>query len=86
MEDNITLDKYVDSRGRVKIWPGKEKNRLLVLSYLATKFEPEKKYSEQDVNLILMGLIDNYVTRRRDLIEYNFLNRTDDGRLYWRSK
>lgn len=86
MKNNITLEKYLDTRGKVTTWPGKEKNRLLVLSYLATKFEPEKEYSEQDVNLILMEYTDDYVTRRRDLIEYRFLNRTDDGRLYWVSK
>ncbi|MEB3363185.1 DUF2087 domain-containing protein [Lactobacillus sp. R2/2] len=35
------------------------------------------------MNLTLMHFVSDYVTRRRDLIENHFLNRTDDGRIYW---
>ena len=77
------LMRYIDDDGVVKVWPGKAKHRLLILQYLATKFEPAKKYSEQEVNLIVMHFVSDYVTRRRDLIENHFLNRTDDGRVYW---
>ncbi|BDR61060.1 DUF2087 domain-containing protein [Lactobacillus xylocopicola] len=80
---NQLLERYLDSNGRVKAWPGKAKKRLLVLAYLASKFEPNTKYSEQEVNAILMPLIEDYVTRRRDLIEYHFLSRTADGSQYW---
>ena len=83
MKNKEVLIRYIDDDGVVKVWPGKAKNRLLVLQYLATKFEPAKKYSEQEVNLILMHFVSDYVTRRRDLIENHLLNRTDDGRVYW---
>ena len=82
MKNKEVLMRYVDNDGVVKVWPGKAKNRLLILQYLATKFEPAKKYSEQEVNLILMHFVSDYITRRRDLIENHFLNRTDDGRVY----
>ncbi|MDF7639834.1 DUF2087 domain-containing protein [Lactobacillus sp. ESL0791] len=84
--DKKTLERYLDEDGVVKTWPGKEKKRLLILQYLASKFEPGKKYSEPDVNLILRKYIDNYVTRRRDLIDHQLLNRTDDGKTYWVEK
>ena len=83
MENKELLMRYIDAEGVVKVWPGKAKNLLLILQYLATKFEPAKKYSEQEVNLILMHFVSDYVTRRRDLIENHLLNRTDDGRTYW---
>ncbi|RMC62333.1 DUF2087 domain-containing protein [Lactobacillus sp. ESL0259] len=83
MKNKEVLMRYIDDNGVVKVWPGKAKNRLLILQYLATKFEPAKKYSEQEVNLILMHFVSDYVTRRRDLIENHLLKRTDDGRTYW---
>ncbi|WP_179853667.1 DUF2087 domain-containing protein [Lactobacillus apis] len=83
MENKEIIARYLDDNGVVKTWPAKAKNRFLILQYLATKFEPTKKYSEQEVNLILMKYISNYVTRRRDLVENHLLSRTDDGRTYW---
>ena len=83
MKNKEVLMRYIDDDGVVKVWPGKAKNRLLILQYLATKFEHAKKYSEQEVNLILMHFVSDYVTRRRDLIENHLLKRTDDGRIYW---
>lgn len=83
VEKDEVLKRYLDANGVVKTWPGKAQNRLVILEYLASKFEPGKQYSEQEINLILMKYLDDYVTRRRDLIEYHFLTRTDDGRFYW---
>lgn len=83
VEKDEVLKRYLDINGVVKAWPGKAQNRLVILEYLASKFEPGKQYSEQEINLILMKYLDDYVTRRRDLIEYHFLTRTDDGRFYW---
>lgn len=83
VEKDEVLKRYLDTNGVVKTWPGKAKNRLVILAYLASKFEAGKQYSEQEVNLILMKYLDDYITRRRDLIEYHFLSRTDDGRFYW---
>lgn len=83
MEKDEILKRYLDANGVVNSWLGKAQNRLIILEYLASKFEPEKQYSEQEVNLILMKYLDDYVTQRRDLIEYHFLTRTDDGRAYW---
>lgn len=41
MKNKEVLIRYVDNDGVVKVWPGKAKNRLLILQYLATKFEPD---------------------------------------------
>lgn len=83
MGENEVLERYLNGNGVVKAWPGKAKNRLVILEYLASKFQPGKQYSEQEINLILMKYLDDYVTRRHDLIEYHFLSRTDDGHFYW---
>ena len=48
------------------------------------QFEPGRTYTEKEVNGILRDIFDDYVTLRRYLIEYGFLERTRDCRTYWR--
>lgn len=61
----------------------KEKQRYVVLREIATRFEPGQTYTESEVNEILKGAYDDYVTVRRFLIEYGFINREPDGSKYW---
>ena len=42
-----------------------------------------EKYSECEVNEILKPIYDDYMTIRRYLIMYGFMERTRDGRQYW---
>ena len=45
--------------------------------------DPKKKYTEKELNTILVESFDDYVTIRRYLIEYGFLDRKKDGSRYW---
>ncbi|MMZ69439.1 hypothetical protein D1872_322810 [compost metagenome] len=47
------------------------------------RFDTHKKYTEKEVNGILRTADTDYVTLRRYLIEYGFLDRKDDGSMYW---
>ncbi|MDF7671724.1 DUF2087 domain-containing protein [Lactobacillus sp. ESL0701] len=85
-QEKAQLQRYLDQMGFVKIWPGKANKRHLILKYLASKFKVNHKYSEPDVNLILRKYVDDYVTRRRDLIEAHLLERTDDCSSYFKSE
>ena len=73
----------MDADGRVTNWPSKEKRKLIILSEIFKGFDPQKNYSETAVNEILKQHVEDYVTVRRNLIEYGFLDRTADGRTYW---
>ena len=64
-------------------WPAKEKRKLIILSEIFKDFDPQKNYSETAVNEILQRHVSDYVTVRRNLIQYGFLDRTADGRTYW---
>ncbi len=80
------LKRFVDRRGRLTMWPpARQRDKLLVLEYLASKFEPGRLYSEKEVNdlLLLNATIKDYAVLRRALYEYRFLNRKRDGSLYW---
>jgi len=46
-------------------------------------FEASRKYSEQEVNDILKSYYEDYVSVRRCMIQYGFLDRNGDGTQYW---
>jgi hypothetical protein len=62
----------------------KEEKRLLVLNTIAKQFEKDKKYSDKELNAKLKEIYADFATIRRSLIDYGFMERTDDGRQYWR--
>ena len=69
--------------GKVTQFPTKEKKWLVMLRWLATKFEPGKRYSEKQVNAILTAYHEDYATIRRNLVEYGFMRRERGGGDYW---
>lgn len=79
------LKKYFlqGTRGPLKTFDMKEKCRLVVLREIAERFEANRIYNEKEVNAILKTAYDDYVTLRRYLIEYGFMDRKPDGSQYW---
>ena len=65
------IERFLDEEGRLTVWPGKQKNKLMALTYLAGKFEPDRRYTEHEVNAILGSwhtFSDPFILRR-SLIE-----------------
>jgi hypothetical protein len=69
---------------RLVRFPKKEKEKLVVLKRIAEEFTLDTDYTEREVNSILMRIHDDYVTVRRYLIEYRFMEREPDGSRYRR--
>lgn len=67
----------------LKLFSAKEKKKLVVLRRIAAQFSKGVKYSEKEVNSILEPIYYDYVTIRRYLIEYGFMERTLDCKEYW---
>jgi len=67
----------------LKVFPKKEKRKIIVLMEIVNQFQANKKYSEAALNQILKSNFDDFVTLRRYLIEYGFMDRTADGSEYW---
>lgn len=82
------INNFLDELGLVKVWPGKQKNKLLVLEYLSTKFDYDRDYKETEVNNIIKRwhTFNDYFLLRRELIDRGFLGREPDGSRYWRVK
>lgn len=64
-------------------FPAKEKKKIIVLRKIIEQFEKDKKYYEKELNSILKGIYDDFATIRRYLIEYGFMERTNDCKYYW---
>jgi hypothetical protein len=75
------------SHGRVVQMPslrGRSQDlRDQLLKHIAAQsFEPDRDYSEQEVNAALMSVFDDYVALRRYLVESRHLTRDQAGRRY----
>ena len=84
-EKNKILEKYFPTgiKGGLKTLPSKEKNKLIILREMASQFENNRTYEEKEVNQILKNIYPDFVTLRRYLIEYGFMDRKPDGSQYW---
>ncbi|ASZ07044.1 LytTR family transcriptional regulator [Enterococcus thailandicus] len=82
-EQEKILQTYLDDNDFIQIFPSKEKRKIILLNYLTQKFDPKKNYSEHAINDILKQHVADFVSTRRYLIEYGFMQRTTDGKTYW---
>lgn len=69
--------------GPLDTFPLKEKKRVAILRHLIKYFDANKNYTEKEVNAVLKPFYNDYVLLRRSLIEYGFMDRTQDGSSYW---
>lgn len=61
----------------------KEKKKVVILTKIAEQFKKGKYYTEKEINEILKSVFDDFITIRRYLIMYGFIDRTTDGSKYW---
>ena len=74
---------HMDEAGALTIYPAKEKKKIIVLQEIIKNFSKGKTYSEKEVNRMLKRIYEDYATIRRALVEYGFIERTNDGKSYW---
>ena len=84
MELTHILRNFLDRDGKLTAFPAKRKMKIYCLFYLAQKFEPEKDYTEQEINNVLLDwhTFADPATLRRELYDYGFLDRSRDGKVY----
>jgi len=84
-ENEKILNKYFiyGLEGPLSEFPLKQKRKLIILRHIVKRFDINKQYTEKEVNQILKEVYDDYVTLRRYLIEYGFMDRNRDGSVYW---
>jgi hypothetical protein len=82
-EKNDVIKNYMDENKALKSYPAKEKKKIIVLEEISKNFSKGKTYSEKEINRILKRIYEDYATLRRALIEYGFVERSNDCSSYW---
>jgi len=70
-------------KGPIKTFAVREKHKLVILREISKRFDSSRKYTEKEVNEILKTAHEDFVTLRRYMIEYGFMDREADGSRYW---
>jgi predicted transcriptional regulator len=82
-EDQKVLRDYT-MNGKLTRLPSKQKKTMVILRWLATLFQPDKMYTEKEVNTVLEEVYSrDYISLRRDLVDYGYLRREKGGGKYW---
>ena len=82
-EKKKTISTYFDETGALRQLPAREKKKIIVLCEIIRNFKPGQVYSEAEVNRVLKRIYEtDYVSIRRYLIEYGFMDRSDDCSAY----
>jgi hypothetical protein len=71
--------------GRLTSIPASRTKRRVILDVLVQDFEPGKRYSEKQVNLVLGKRFADTASLRRYLVDEGFLEREGGAGRYWRA-
>lgn len=83
--DKAILQEYTLNRKLTHL-PSKQKKLMIILCWLVSLFEKDRLYSEPEVNNILKEVYEeDFVSLRRDLIDFGFLRRERGGSKYWKA-
>ncbi len=80
--DRKILDQWITD-GRLSGLPTKWSHKVVLLDWVAQRFEPGIHYSEQQINATLATIYPDTAALRRYLVEANLMDRADGE--YWRS-
>jgi hypothetical protein len=78
------LADYLRPDGSLKDIPVQLKKRQIIYAHIAARFEPDRRYTEKEVNQLLQRFHADFASIRRDLFDLGFIDRSADGRDYWR--
>lgn len=77
------MEKFFDEQGHLKQLPKKEKDKIVVLFHFASQLNYNVRYTEAQLNASIQAIYEDFVTVRRYLIQYGFMDRTKDCKEYW---
>lgn len=83
-ESNAVLRAFIKD-GRLQSIPAAHGKRQVILDVLAQDFEPGRRYTEKQVNLILGKRFADTAALRRYLVDEGFLEREGGAGHYWRA-
>jgi ArsR family transcriptional regulator len=63
--------------GRLRQIPGQLKKRQIILTKIAEEFEPERDYTEMEVNRLLVEFHEDVATLRREMVGFGLMKRSN---------
>lgn len=86
MDINPEIRGFIDAEGKIKSWPSKQSKQILIIDLLKDKFEAGRTYSAPEVNEIINAnhTFGDPALLRRELINWKHLERSQDGKNYWK--
>lgn len=82
--DRKVLATFLTPDGRIRAFPSQEKKFLVLVKHVLLAFQPGVRYTEKQVNKILLRFNEDSARLRRALVEYRFMAREGGGGAYWR--
>ncbi|MCV2232824.1 DUF2087 domain-containing protein [Paracholeplasma manati] len=67
----------------LKQFPSKQKKQHGVCLFIVKVLDPEKVYTEKEINEVLKPVYDDFVMIRRYLVDLGLISRKPDGSAYW---
>lgn len=79
---------FMNENMQLTAMPAKYKKKLMAYYYLAVKIESGKQYTESEINDVLnqWTTFGDPATLRREMYNRHLLNRTSDGKYYWKEE
>jgi len=82
-EERMEIINKFFKNNQLHVIPSKEKYKIVILNFLIEKFNPNKQYTEPEINQVLKSFYPDFAILRRYLVDYKLLDRSKDCRLYW---
>lgn len=68
--------------GQLRELPARRRKQSIVLAHIVAEFQYEQRYSEKQVNEILVRFHPDFAMLRRYLVDFRFMSR--ENNIYWR--
>lgn len=82
--DRKVLNTYLSPEGSLLAFPVQLKKEQAIMRYIVKVFEPNRRYSEKQVNEILSRFSEDTARLRRNLVGFGLMEREGGGGDYWR--
>ena len=82
------LRPFLNEQGQLISLPAKNKKKLLAIWYLAERIPARRTFTEAEINDVIddQTTFRDHATLRRELYNHHLLDRTNDGKTYWKEE
>ena len=82
------LKPFLNEQGQLTALPSKNKKKLLAIWYLTERIPAGRTFTEAEINDVIddQTTFRDHATLRRELYNHHLLDRTNDGKTYWKEE